>query len=102
MTTINEEIAWQAWKSCIKANVGYDETPEKLEAKYDWDVIREKEFEPWYKGAMQVIRECSADEHGIEKETENNMNLIGLFLEHVKSEGGINVPEDLVMSFFNA
>ncbi|QHV99249.1 hypothetical protein [Spirosoma endbachense] len=38
----------------------------------------------------------------LEARTERNMNLISQFLDHVKSESGIAISEDVVLSFFNA
>lgn len=38
----------------------------------------------------------------MEENVDRNMNLISDFLEHIKSEHGISIPEEAVLSFFNA
>ncbi|WP_080057161.1 hypothetical protein [Spirosoma aerolatum] len=38
----------------------------------------------------------------LEQRTETNMNLISEFLEHLKDEAGIEIPEEHLLSFFNA
>jgi hypothetical protein len=38
----------------------------------------------------------------VEAKTARNMDLIGAFLDHVKEETGVEVPESALLSFFNA
>lgn len=37
----------------------------------------------------------------IEDLTDRNMELIGSFMDHVKEETGIEIPEEVLVSFFN-
>jgi hypothetical protein len=37
----------------------------------------------------------------IEELTDRNMELIGSFIDHVREETGIDIPESVLISFFN-
>ena len=49
----------------------------------------------------QRVEEQESD-RDLERRTEYNMNLLSQFLEHLKQEAGIDVPEEHLLSFFDA
>ncbi len=46
--------------------------------------------------------ETDETDEQLEARTDRNMNLISSFLDHVKAESGIEIPEEVLLSFFEA
>ena len=96
-----EHIDEKGWITSDWCEIIEDEIPQ-----FDEDYNDNPIYKQTYQMMYNVEFEYNEDETKIRpidlKKIDENMNIIGLFMEHYENETGEKIPEKIFLSFFNA